>query len=335
MHDLAEANPCTDPDNHASNSVPENREPAEPMTRQTFVGWNIGGTKLMDALEATLQNHDSRSDSPLLAFQELPRIDTGWKTEAFDRYTLVQYRADNQWRGNGILYPTTEWRVLRRKASHLGIWLRLRSTASSQEIWIGSGRLSTGVTADITAEETAQYLALLPATTLPVVCSMDFNTHLHWTPTASGPTLLPRDSRADYLATEIRSAGFAALAPPETQWSTPTSKPRRQNCKGYQIDGFIYKHVKCASTCIEENSYRQIGGDHDRIYTSFPLDRAKGPVLPPTTRPRYVTHKLPSVQYLDQEMVEALATTHTRPKQGTQYRDPPDVLPDCKAQQPR
>ena len=317
---------CTAPPTPACNSKdPASQEMTETVVQHRVVGWNIGGARIEEALDATLQNHDSRSVSPLLAFQELPRTAIGWRTDAYDNYTLVQYRADNQWRGNGVLFKTTEWRVMRRKASHLGIWLRLRSTTSQSEVWIGSGRLSTGVTADTTADEAAQYFALLPATTLPTLCAMDLNTHLYWTGPTGHPTLLPRDSRADYLAAEISTAGLKALGPTEEQRETPTSKPRRQNCRGYQIDGILYKHATCSQMLIEVDSYKQIGGDHDRVYTSLSLRKIKGPVLPPTTRPRYVTGQLPSLPYLDQDTVEALATTYTRPKRGTQYKDPPHV----------
>ena len=50
-----------------------------------------------------------------------------------------------------MCFPTAGYACLRRRANHLGIWVRLRDLETGQELWVGSARLSTGVTDDVTA----------------------------------------------------------------------------------------------------------------------------------------------------------------------------------------
>ena len=87
--------------------------------------WNIGGTSLQNLPTAIAQvmyqpsGSVSESDTwhkhMVVGLQELPRDTPGWKTDELEGWTLVQYRADDEWRGQGILFARDEWTVLRRK----------------------------------------------------------------------------------------------------------------------------------------------------------------------------------------------------------------------------
>ena len=109
-----------------------------------LLSWNIGGKPVQDALTAIKVVH-SLSDA-VVCLQELPRTQAGWQTTKVDeRYTLVQFRDDlRQWRGNGILFDPDCFVCLRRKANHVGVWVRLRHIATHVELWVGSARFSTG-----------------------------------------------------------------------------------------------------------------------------------------------------------------------------------------------
>ena len=48
---------------------------------------------------------------------------------------------------------------------------------------------------------------------------------------------------------------------------------------------------------IEEGSYRQIGGDHERLRVSIPLECSPLPVQQGETRPRVVTGEIPPSKY--------------------------------------
>ena len=176
--------------------------------------WNIGGKPVQDALKAI--EISKTSTDTVACFQELPRTQAGWQTTIInDVYTLVQYRDDlRQWRGNGILFRTGTFKCLRRKANHVGVWVKLRHSETQTEMWVGSVRLSTGVTDDITAEEIQDFLRLRPARPHQVVLMADYNTRLSWT-AGGGPRghVRPTTGRADNLVTELEGRGLQMCPP--------------------------------------------------------------------------------------------------------------------------
>ncbi|CAE7220435.1 unnamed protein product, partial [Symbiodinium sp. CCMP2456] len=221
-----------------------------------FFSWNIGGKPIESALAATEHSAAICAEKAIFALQELPRSKVGWQTCHYEQRTLVQYRGDTQWRGNGIMFPTAEYTCLRRKANEQGIWVRLRRLSTGMEFWLCSARLSTGVSDAETAEEAHQLLRLRPPTSLPSLVLADFNT----------PVIV-----------------------------------------------------------IAEGSFRQIGGDHDRLEIS--VDLGKRPQLPhqSDTRPRVVVGEIPPQVGFSQATAEKLAREYTQPKKGARYRDPPEV----------
>ena len=230
-----------------------------------FFSWNIGGKPVESAIQATVNSRE-KVEKAILALQELPRVQPGWRTTYIEEYTLLQYRGEDQWRGNGICFRTGLFQPLMRKANDLGAWVRLREAATGRELWVCSARLSTGVTDDVTADEMRQVLRARPPTTLPSVVLADFNTHLRWTSAAGclGQPM-PTSGRADFLCSEVERHGYQLRAPLESQWATATSRPRRRNAAGRQIDGVATKGTRVRTVQIEEGSFRQIQGDHERL----------------------------------------------------------------------
>ena len=281
---------------------------------------------MQDALKA-IEILKTSTDT-IACFQELPRTQAGWQTTVVDdHHTLVQYRDDlRQWRGNGVLFRTGAFKCLRRKANHVGVWVKLRHTQTQTEMWVGSARLSTGVTDDITAEEVQDFLRLRPPHPNQVVLMADYNTRLNWS--AGGGQrghVRPASGRADNLVTELEGRGLQLCPPCESQWHVPTSRPRREGAKGRQIDGAATAGFPTPNVYIEERSYRQIGGDHDRLYLDIALPCRDRETMTTATRPRMVVAQLPSLEQVDQHTLMQLARDHTRPKPGTRYRDPPEV----------
>ena len=135
---------------------PEYPVPKPQQQRPTHVevhvaSWNIGSTSIEDAVQSTRRADGPKKD--FLCLQEVPRQPTGWKTTVVDDMTVVQYRHDDeQWRGNAIAF-SADYQILRRRGCRYGLWLRLRHLPTGNEIWMGSTRLSTGCTSDVTAEE--------------------------------------------------------------------------------------------------------------------------------------------------------------------------------------
>ena len=293
--------------------------------RLEFFSWNIGGKPAESAL-AAIANSNGKVDSAIFALQELPRVQPGWRTTYVEERTILQFRGEDQWRGNGICFRTGAYEPLRRKANDLGVWVRLREVSSGREFWVCSARLSTGVSDDVTAEEMRQVLRCRPPTTLPSIVLADFNTQLKWT-SAAGPLgqVLPSSGRADFLCSEVERQGYTFHAPLRTQWDTPTSRPRRRNAVGRQIDGVVTKGTKKPVVTIEEGSFRQTGGDHERIRIELPVRGEGPPAAVWDTRPRVMAGEIPAQPGLNQTRVEQLAMQYTQPRRGTRYRDPPAV----------
>ena len=291
-----------------------------------LLSWNIGGKPVQDALHAVKVAHSL--SNTVVCFQELPRTRAGWQTtKVEEHYTLVQYRDDiRQWRGNGILFDPGHFTCLRRKANHIGVWLRLKHVETQVEMWVGSSRFSTGVTDDVTAEEVQEFLALRPPNPQLVILLADFNTRLAWSRGGGDRgQLRPTTGRADNLLAELESKGLQLCPPTQSQWETPTSRPRRAGARGRQIDGAAIHGAPLPHTTIEEKSYTHIGGDHDRLYLKLEL-APKGRVLTTVaTGPRILTGSLPSLPEIDQEELMKLARSHTRPKPGARYKDPAEV----------
>ena len=289
------------------------------------VSWNIGGTSVANAVQSIRRSAGAKIQ--IVCLQEMPRRECGWHTEVLEDLTLVQYRHDDdQWRGNAIGFGP-QFQVIRKRGCRFGVWLRLRHLPTGNEVWIGSHRLSTGVNSDTTADELRVMCKLLPPTLLPVVLLGDFNTKLRWTD-ALDPQgdLRPTEARSEYVLSELGNVGLQMRAPTKAQWDTPTSRPRRTKVQGHQIDGCAYKNCRMSSLSIEVDSYKQIGGDHERVSCDFPLRTGESPPpLRAVTRPRFVTTKLPSLHRVDQKVLQDLAKKCTAPRPGLRYRDPPDV----------
>ena len=309
----------------------------DPSTELFFASWNIGGTSEDDALKAIA--HSEPSLVHIAALQEMPRRPVGWNTAASDDFTVVQYRHDDQqWRGNAVCYRTSLFQVVRRKGCRFGLWLRLKHVATQDEFWVGSGRLSTGVTSDVTADEAQVLCRLLPPTLLPVLLLADFNTKLKWS-AACGPTGVFRSSeaRSDYLHSELANYSLAFRAPVPGQWEVPTSRPRRARARGHQIDGVVFKNTRLSPLHVRVDSYKEIGGDHERICLSL---RLKTPVVDvpkvASARPRTLCGQLPSLDSVDQSVLQLLAKKHTKPKPGERYQDPPRIKElYCRAKRSR
>ena len=306
------------------NSCPEGARAASGEI--PFVSWNIGGKMVETAIAAIKYSSESQSSAAIFAFQELPRTTSGWQTSTHDGKSLVQFRDEDQWRGNGIMFSPSEYKCLRRKANSMGVWLRLRRVSTEAQFWVCSARLSTGVADAVTAEEVHDILQIRPPTSLPSVVLADFNTPLRWTRSAGAHgQMMPTSGRADYLLSEMERRRYQLHAPGEGQWETPTSRPRRRGVRGKQIDGVATCGTRRATVHIEEGSFRQIGGDHDRVHVTLDLGPRPLPALQSTTRPRCVTGEIPPQVCLKQKRMEQLAEQVTQPKRGQRYRDPGPV----------
>ncbi|CAE7361985.1 unnamed protein product [Symbiodinium necroappetens] len=289
-------------------SLPEgHNSPEHQMIR--ILSWNIGGKPVQDALKA-IEVTSSLADS-IACFQELPRTQAGWQTTIIqDHFTLVQFRDDlRQWRGNGVMYRTGEFTCLRRKANHVGTWVKLRHTKTQAELWVGSARLSTGVTDDVVAEETQELLQLRPPRPNAAVLMADFNTKLCWSAGAgSRGHVRPTTGRADHLVTELEGRGDNGTFPRADRGDPEREADRLMVLRSR---GFPLPTSTSRRKPSEKSEETTIAS------TSASVLRLRDGGI--------VSGQIPSTPSLDQETLMRLARDYTIPKPGTRYHDPPEV----------
>ncbi|CAE7819576.1 unnamed protein product [Symbiodinium sp. CCMP2592] len=257
----------------STDPTPDTRGQYEPIH---FSSWNIGGTSVEDAIKSTR----------LAADRKCPEGRLDGTARLWGDLTVVQYRHDDtQWRGNAVAFSPA-FQILRRRGGKFGIWLRLRHLPTANELWVGSHRLSTGVTSDVTADELQNMCSLLPPTLLPVILMGDWNTQLKWSRVSGNRAdLRPTEARSEYLLSQLGAGGMVMQAPAQDQWD-----------------------VRLDPVRIHVDSYKQIiKGDHERISTQV------------------VIKQPPRLDHVDQNVLQQLATACTKPKPSERYRDPPAV----------
>ena len=291
--------------------------------------WNVGGVASAQ-VEVGLHElqREAQSTMELISFQELPRGEVGWQFHEIGKWFVYSYREMDEWRASGVGYRSDLWTLMRKRASAKGMWLRLRRKADGAEVWCGSTYLSPGASREQHGNAIHTFLEALPATTLPVLLGGDMNTPVKWSHgegarvEASGP-----ESKGDYMVGLLASKGVSLTAPVPRQWSTPTSRPRRQEAHGRQIDMVGCKHCEARPAVIHEGSHLFLGtSDHDAVshVVGFRL-KPSGRPKRGSQRPRVVV-EVPRVEgELNQQKLERLARTCTKPVAGNAYQDPEDV----------
>ena len=209
---------------------------------------------------------------------------------------------------------------MKKKKSSKGIWVRLRRIADGSELWRGSVHLSQGATRDVHAREIHDFLDVLPATTLPVLVGGDMNTPVKWGEGSDGiPVASWPESKGDYLMGVLQEKGCSLSAPPREQWTTPTSRPRRTDAQGRQIDMVGTKHCISAVAHIRQDSHMFLGTcDHDAVTQSVTFrhrpHKTSNRSFKGGSGPRVVVTPPVVVGPLSQTKLEALAKQCTRPR---------------------
>ena len=283
-----------------------------------------------ERVEAGLLDLQRATEGPLeiISLQELARDEQGWGCHQMGRWTVYSYRDSDEWRSSGIGFRSDLWTLMRKRQSGKGLWVRLRRIFDGAEVWCGSTYFSQGATREVHASEVHAFMDAFPVTTLPILLGGDMNTPVRWAhgagdiTEASGP-----ESKGDYMIGVFKSKGIRLTPPAETQWSVPTSKPRRADASGRQIDMLGCKWSQAEDAHIHVDSHLFMGTtDHDAV-TQRVVFRLKPRVrfARGSNKAREVC-RVPVVRGdLNQEELERLAKECTRPRAGAAYRDPQDV----------
>ena len=257
--------------------------------------------------------------------QEVPRREAGWHTELSEGWTTLSHRNDDVWRGTGLLFQESSWKIMRRLATERGIWVRLRHTLFANEFWIGSIHLDPGCTQAQHRADLEQHMHKLRATTLPIIVGCDVNSPLRWAQDDSGDVqMVGRDGKTTGFADVVLGRGLSIAAPRPGQMATPTSKPRQAGRAGRHIDCICYKGTAVSGVHIVEGSHLCLGTDHEMLNVEVKIRAMKHRTIHPT-RPRVWTQGPTQITHIDQSTLRKLARTCTRPKPGRSYKDPPQV----------
>ncbi|CAE7455558.1 unnamed protein product [Symbiodinium sp. CCMP2592] len=288
--------------------------------------WNVGGGDLDDLPRVVAEaTHCDLQMDDLVLLQELPREPVGWKSKDFGPWKMIAHRDASQWRGNGIVYHSDAWKVLRKIKTEKGVWIRLQHCRKGSQLWAGSIYLKPELTQDQHAVALQDFLRALPATQLPVVLSGDSNSAIAWSEDQEGShTAVGKNGKTLGLLHSLASRSLQVVAPVEPQLECPTTCPRQADRAGRQIDFLAVTRCLSSRVSILTGSHDVLGTDHDMLVV---LVTMKGGRVPrkTDTRPRVLTRSLPKIEKLDQTVISNLAQSHTAPKTGTSYSDPEDV----------
>ncbi|CAE7776695.1 unnamed protein product [Symbiodinium sp. CCMP2456] len=322
--------PCSTDLQHSSlEAVGELRAPRSPQLSPPtvtfpFVGWNLGGASVTDYPQVVADVLRKLPPHSLLSFQEVLRSSPGWQTETSNGWTMIHHRGDEVWRGTGIAFRSSCWKIMRKKATSRGIWIRLRGVQGVQ-LWVGTAHFTPGCTQPQHAREVHDHLAGLQATTLPVLLSCDLNAEISWGRDQDGLCrAVGTNGKTDEFLAQCSRRRLDAIPPHPQDYDTPTSRPRQANRVGKQIDCMLATTGVATRVEIHKDSYMTVGTDHELLSTEVTLRASKGGERY-STQPRVWIGGPKHVPAITQDLLVEMGKECTRPRRSTAYRDPPEV----------
>ncbi|CAE7662879.1 unnamed protein product [Symbiodinium sp. CCMP2456] len=288
-------------------------------------GWNVGGADMPSLADAVRNGCGGTPKAcSLIAIQEMPRGEPGWRTEKQGLWTLITCQPTGEWRGQGVAFQDEEWTVLQRVSAGKGIWLRLRHLISAVTVWIGSAHFSPGCTQAQYEEQVDACMKGLPPSPHPVIFQCDANAPIEWAEFEGEVVAVGKDGKANELLGQLDRRGLRLDSPPPEQYRVPTSRPRQDGREGNIIDYMGSCRIVCCGLRVHVDSCHVLGTDHELLEGTYEV-RATRKMERYDTRARTWTGSLPVVHHVDQDTLVRWARTYTRPKQGLGYRDPPGV----------
>ena len=278
--------------------------------RMRVVGWNVGGTDLVELPKAVREAlGDPLRKQDIVLIQELPREREGWNYMPLAGRRVVSHRREGQWRGTGIWYDMASWCLLHKVHSSKRVWFKVRHLEAPVELWVGTAHFTPGC---------------LPPSSQKVVFQGDVNTGSQWANEGDAATAVPKEGKGGMLHRILTERDFEMGIPGPDQWSTPTSRPRQEGRQGQCIDVACSKGLRCSKFYIHEESYMKLGTDHEMCHSEFDLNTKQSRVRH-STGPRVWIGGIDQVNHMDQDHIEYLADRCTRPAPGQGYRDTAEI----------
>ena len=169
----------------------------------------------------------------------------------------------------------------------------------------------------------------MPATTLPIVVGGDANAEIKWGQGPEGDIqAYSSEGKGEYMIGAFREKGRIKLTPPPmNQWKMQTSRPRKAEVKGRQIDVVAARPVRQVDCHIVKDSYMFATSDHDAVWQAVEIKREAGTktYVRPRTAPRRVSTAPPMHGRLNQQKLRDMAVKHTKEYPSSAYKDPDAV----------
>ena len=218
------------------------------------------------------------------------------------------------------MFDSRRWQVMRHKALKQGCWFRLRHGDTKQDMWFGSIYVPPSASVGELQEQIADFLNMLPPTTLPCMISGDTNAGLAWHAEDRSVQALGSDGKGRVLLDVLQQTGFQVLPPCDDQLKQPTSRPRQTDSQGRCIDRLACKHATCSRAVVCTDSCHQLGTDHDALI--FYLRLKEVTVSKRVRLGARVVTSLPELQGpLNQKELQRLALVHTKTPPKQSYQD--------------
>ena len=217
--------------------------------------------------------------------------------------------------------------MLKKKATEHGTWFLLQHVQAAQEIWFGSGYLSTGIKKDARTSEVQCLLEGLPPTAEMAILGADLNTRLDWEDDGDVKYVSSSAGKTQAMIDHFGSRRLQGI--PQVNVHTPTYWTRKTPSSSSQIDGFFTNALgRCSEVCVQEASRKIIGSDHEVIEVDIRLQFAERPRKRsggPRVVRQDITIQVNEVAFLDQKEIEKLATKYTVPVPKVGVEVPQDV----------
>ncbi|CAE7494044.1 ANKRD50, partial [Symbiodinium microadriaticum] len=148
--------------------------------------WNIGGVDEMAVPQALRDAGLSETEDTLYLLQEMPRREAGWHSDEAGGWFVLGFRHEDVWRGTGLMFKSSRWKIVRRVATGRGTWFRIRHVVFGSEMWVGSAHFDPGDTQAKHRANVEEHLSKLKPTLLPIVLAADINSPIRWDQTEQG-----------------------------------------------------------------------------------------------------------------------------------------------------
>ena len=254
-----------------------------------------------------------------MGLQEVPRAKPGWMWREIDKMGMWSYQHDDTWRGTGIAFHMDRWVVMRKLHCSAGCWFRVRHIQSGSEMWLGSVYIAPHEPMIEHQNLMRGMLSSLPATTLPTALLGDVTAPIKW---SDEPTVPLGESGKCKMFLDVGAEfGFQMVPPGVDQRDQATSRPRKENVVGRQIDFCLTKHATTDFLKIVSDSCHAIGTDHDAVMVECHLRRKPSSLRRKRTGRRVVTKDIPEITSINQNVLVTLANTCTGAPPNKAYKD--------------